>query len=307
MTLGLSEIPAIAIFAFKRANVLSRTLEALSNSNGVSEWMIYIHVDHPSDEKDLHEKFEVLETIEKFRAKLNYKKIEIEIIHMGLRNSVISFLSELASVHRYLVVIEDDIIVAEDFLEYQIECLKRFEFHGGIGSISGGRLEKFRNLSRSDLLLSRRHSSWGWGTWGHVLRNVDWKILDDSSNVVEIKKLVARVGADLCNLIDLSLEKKIDSWSIIFDVNMIINEKFCIHPRHQKIENIGFQSGTHFENSISTPKKSATQMVLEGNQIRNHIPRGLRYDFVVKTKRNSSIIGLLAKLKNLFVSIKSKN
>ena len=303
---GPSEKPAIAIFAFKRADLLSRALEELSNSKGVNGWDIYIHVDHPRNENELHEQYEVLETIEKYRAILNYKKIVTHVSHLGLRNSVISFLSELASLHRYLVVLEDDILVSEDFLEYQLECLKRFEFQGNIGSVSGGRLEKFRNFSRSDLLLSRRHSSWGWGTWGQVLQTIDWKILDDSMRVAEIKKDVAKVGADLCNLLDLSLGKKIDSWSIIFDINMIVNEKFCIHPRYQKIENIGFQSGTHFDKAISISKNSTRGIEVKGNQIRNHIPRGLRYDFIVKIKRNSSIIGFLARFKNLNVVRKSK-
>jgi hypothetical protein len=302
----LSDTPAIAIFAFKRADVLSKTLEALSNARGVNGCDIYVHVDHPRNESEMKEKLLVLDTIERFRLELNYKKVEIEQNHLGLRNSVISFLSVLASSHRYLVVLEDDILVAEDFLEYQIECLRRFEFHEGIGSVSGGRFEKFRNLSGGDLLLSRRHSSWGWGTWGQVLQSINWEILDDSKGIAELRQSVAKVGGDLCNLIDLSLGKKIDSWSIIFDINMIVNKKYCIHPRYQKIQNIGFQSGTHFKNSVLISRKSATEIEVKSNQIRDDIPRGLRYDFIIKIKRNSSFIGLLAKFKNLLLSNKPK-
>jgi hypothetical protein len=161
-------------------------------------------------------------------------------------------------------------------------------------------------LSGGDLLLSRRHSSWGWGTWGQVLQSIDWEILDDSKGIAELRKSVAKVGMDLCNLIDLSLEEKIDSWSIIFDINMIVKKKYCINPRYQKIQNIGFRSGTHFKNSILTSRKSATEIEVEGNQIRDHIPRGLRYDFVIKIKRSSSFIGLLAKFRNLLLPNKPK-
>ena len=85
-----SQIPAIVIFAFKRPEILSQTLERLSKSRRVNEFDVYLHVDFPKTENDVQENSEVLETIERFGSIFNYKAVEIRQNHLGLRNSVIS-------------------------------------------------------------------------------------------------------------------------------------------------------------------------------------------------------------------------
>lgn len=307
MKLETSEVPAIAIFAFKRPEILFRTLDRLRECNRVSEFDIYIHVDHPKSEIEVNEHIKVLKTIESFNNILNFKSIVVSEKHLGLKNSVITFLTDLASIHRYIVVLEDDIIVARDFLEYQLECLTNFEFTGYIGSISGTRFEKFRQFRSSDILLSKRHSSWGWGTWGSVLQSINWGILEDSEQLPAIKKEVRKVGKDLSNLIDLYLEGKIDSWSILFDINMIINKLYCIHPRYQKIQNIGFDSGTHF-NSFSNKKQlDSPEIELAQNHVGVKIPKGLQYDLIVKIKRNCLILQIIVKLRNSMLPKKFKS
>ena len=288
------ETPAIVIFAFNRAGYLSKTLQNLVESKNLNEFDVYVHVDFPKSQFGAKQNQEVLDVITKFQSDLGYKKVEIRDVHLGLRKSVISFLSQVALSHRYVIVLEDDILVAEDFLDYQLNCLRKFEFEGDIGSISGFRFEKFRSFRGGDLLLSRRHSSWGWGTWGKVIQSVNWQVLENPKDLAEIKNKVSRVGKDLSNLIDLQIENRIDSWSIIFDTNMILAGRFCIHPRYQKVQNIGFTSGAHFKDSVTIPRSFSSKIDNRWNRLTSPIPRGHWYDFTIKVKRNCKIVASIA-------------
>ena len=99
----------------------------------------------------------------------------------------------------------------------------------------------------SDLYYTKRHFSWGWGTWSNRWNKFifDENIIKKKINNTNIKKF-GDIGNDLPKLLDLSLKNLISSWSIFFDFNCMIKNLLCVCPKYSLVKNLGFEgSGTH--------------------------------------------------------------
>jgi len=297
----LQKQPAILIFAYCRADLLEKVLSNLSKANNLINFNIYVHIDFPQTESLFESSLEVSEVIEKYSEIIRFTKIVRQDKHLGLRKSVISFLLEIAKLHDYLIILEDDILISRDFLDFQLKCLLAFENNSSVGSISGYRMDKFLTIRKRDILLSRRHSSWGWGTWASLINEIDWNVLDHPSELSRVKRKVSRAGKDLVRMVEMYQNDKIDSWSIIFDVNMVLLNKMAIHPRHQKIQNIGFSSGTHFDGSTELTKSMREDLnEISENIITTKVYKGRFYDQLIKFKANQRFLSNVLQFRNCF-------
>jgi len=149
-----------------------------------------------------------------------------------------------------VIVLEDDLVVSSDFLEYMNDALEFYKNDSKIWSISGygPTLPCLENYDQN-LYLSPRGSSWGWATWKDRWDSVDWDVKDFEKlkYTRKIRKKFELGGNDMYKMLELQILGKIDSWAIRWCFSQFLQNKFTVYPVRSKIANNGFNDnkGTH--------------------------------------------------------------
>lgn len=242
---------AIVLFAYKRPAHVRKVLDSIVATEGINQYHLIVFQDGP---KNSSEKLDVNKTTEVLtRYKSNFASTEFFFSNsnQGLAKSVISGLNYAFEKFNKCIILEDDIVVGPQFISYLQRNLDEHEKSFEIGSVSGFQLVNRYWRKKTNLYLSPRHTSWGWGTWKRIWEKVDWDILDDNCwQVNAIDKRIAEAGDDLLGMIKLANANQIDSWSVIFDLNMIVQGLLCVHPVQQYCRNIGMDgTGTHYSDT----------------------------------------------------------
>ncbi|MBL0300422.1 MAG: glycosyltransferase [Cytophagaceae bacterium] len=238
----------VIVFCYNRPEHLQSTVEQLKKCNLAQDSTVFFFSDGPKGQNDQNEVKQVRDYIRKVNG---FKEIIIEISNenKGLANSVIEGVSKVISKFGSAIVLEDDILVSVDFLEFMNQALDYYFLDHRIYSISGYSylLEKCNDANGLNLV--RRASSWGWATWNNRWESVDWssEILE---KILKDKKLVTKLrtaGEDMPVMVKKQMLGVINSWAIRWTCQHLLNDAFCLVPRYSKVENIGTDgSGTNF-------------------------------------------------------------
>lgn len=157
------QIP-ILINAFNRPRNLEACLDSLNRVTNP----IYIYIDGPrtNSPSDL----ELITDCERVArtSSLNIRRIKVSETNLGLYRSVSESITKILSEHACLIVLEDDLVVSLDFVNFMEQALIYFEADKSIGSVCGANLVPLSEIenSESPFRLSIYADSWGWGTWG---------------------------------------------------------------------------------------------------------------------------------------------
>jgi len=244
----MSHISPIALFAYNRPDHLARTIEALRQNKLASESELYIFCDGPKKaehQADVKKVRKIAHSIDGF---LKVNIIESDI-NKGLANSVIEGVSRLLQTYDRVIVMEDDMITTEPFLNYMNEALEFYQNKKDIYSITGYSfpisIPKDYTL---DVYASPRPSSWGWGTWNDRWSKADWQVGDRNVFLSDknIQNQFNLGGVDLSKMLTRQLHGEIDSWAIRWAYTHFKQNGLCVYPVHSYINNIGNDdSGTH--------------------------------------------------------------
>ncbi|MDX4037402.1 glycosyltransferase family protein [Aliarcobacter skirrowii] len=245
--LKLDDLAPIVLFTYRR--IPKETIESLLQNDLAKQSEIYIYSDGYKSEVDKNDVLEVreyLKTIEGFKSTQT-----IEAPHnKGLANSIIGGVTEIINKYHKVIVLEDDLIVSSDFLEYMNEALEFYKNDEKIWSISGygPKLPCLENYDK-DLYLSPRGSSWGWATWKDRWGSVDWDVKDFEKlkRDKQMRKEFELGGDDMYKMLELQMLGKIDSWAIRWCFFQFLQNKHTVYPKFSKIINDGFgdSKGTH--------------------------------------------------------------
>jgi GT2 family glycosyltransferase len=242
------DFPAIVLFAYNRPKHLLKTLISLNKNYLSSKFELFVFCDGPKTKKD----FKRIILIKKILSKkYKFKKINITCRskNLGLAKSIISGVTEVLSIKKSAIVIEDDLIFNKNFLNYMQKALNYFYDNKNVGSISGySYTDKFPQNYKSEIYFSLRHASWGWGTWRTAWNKMKW-----SNNFIEkhiykknFKNEFNFAGEDMYNMLNEQLKGNIDTWDIIFNLNCHLLKKYCVCPKYSLVKNIGLDgTGTH--------------------------------------------------------------
>lgn len=238
----------IILFTYNRYEETKKCINSLLSNSLASDSEIFIFSDGGKDINNLDDVIKVrkyLKTITGFR-KINYIFKEK---NQGLANSVISGVTEIINKYDKVIVLEDDLIVAEDFLEYMNEALTVFECREDIWSISGY-TPQLKNLDEidEDIYLVKRGCSWGWGTWKDRWSKNNWELSDFYLLKKEKnrKKDFNKCGNDMFKMLELQKMNRINSWAIRWCYNQFKLGKWTVYPKYSKILNNGFgEKATH--------------------------------------------------------------
>tara|TARA_Y100000389_G_scaffold201606_1_gene244742 strand:+ start:2177 stop:3061 length:885 start_codon:yes stop_codon:yes gene_type:complete len=225
----------LIVVCYNRIKLLKQLIISLKKNNLTKKTTIYFFVDLCPN-KNTHKKIiDLLNNVNFFYK----KKIIIRKKKLGLKTNVLKAINYVFKFHKKLIVLEDDLVLTKNTLEYFNKTLNKFEYTNKIYSISGfAFMDKNDDkiFNKNNLLLSKRPCSWGWATWKHK-----WNSLE-KINLKKINFINSTYGNDL---ILMNLKKRnnnLDSWAYDWTLKHILNNKFCIYPRYSFVKNNGFDN-----------------------------------------------------------------
>ncbi len=236
----------VALFVFNRLNHSIKTIEALQKSSGAHDTDLYVFCDGAKEFESDYQKSKVFEVREFVKSISGFKTILIieQSINLGLTNSILNGLSFVLKNHPSVIVIEDDIVVGQDFLNFMNEALIKYENEPQIAGISGYSFP----INETQPYLTRTGSCWGWATykrvWDDFIKKRDQLNLD----------LIATQEQHLFNVYgnvysEMFLQTKqgiIQSWAVEFYLYYFSQKQFFLMPGVNLIANEGFDgSGAH--------------------------------------------------------------
>lgn len=247
----MKDLAPIILFVYARPEHTENTINALSKNELAKESDIFIFSDNAKNEKSIRNVEKVREFIHTIPEKNWFKSVKIIEAekNRGLANSVIDGVSKVINNSKKVIVLEDDLIPSKTFLKYMNEALEFYKDDERIWSISGYNVPiEIPKEYKYDIYLGYRGCSWGWATWVDRWNAVDWKVRDykDFKFNYKKRKKLNRGGPDMAQMLDLQMQKQIDSWAIRWCYEQSKQNKFTIYPTKSLIENQGLDgSGTH--------------------------------------------------------------
>lgn len=247
----------VVVFCYNRKEHLKKTLEALERNKLADHSEVYIFSDGFRGEEDRRAVGEVRNFLKEYKEKAGFKSIEIieSGKNKGLGKAILSGVSEIISRYGKVIVLEDDIVTSEDFLEYINQALDFYESDDNIWSVTGYTLPlKGLKTYKEDIYLSYRASSLAWGTWENRWKTVDWQVknFQELSRSKEKQKQFNRGGREMYQMLKAQQEGKNNSWAIRWCYSQSMQNKYTVHPKYCKAQHIG-GDGTG-ENSLITNK-----------------------------------------------------
>ena len=244
----MNTIAPIVLFAYNRLDNLKNTIDLLKLNFLANDSDLFIFVDGPKDINQI-EKVQAVRnfilTITGFSS-VHYRFSENNV---GLSSSIISGVTEVINIYKKVIVIEDDLIITKNFLDWMNQALVFYQNDDRIISICGYGLKVIKpNNYNYDMYMHGRASSWGWATWSDRWEKIDWDILDwelfknDKKSIKNFNKN----GSDMFYMLKCSMNGKNSSWAIRFCYNQFKQNKYSVFPFLSKVNNNGF--GIHATN-----------------------------------------------------------
>jgi hypothetical protein len=233
-------------------------VEALQKNYLAADSDLYIFSDAAKGELDAVAVTEVRKYIQSVGG---FKSITIyeSQLNKGLAKSIIEGVSQVLENHEEVIVLEDDLITSNNFLDFMNLALDTYKQNKKVFSISGYGLkvllpEKYEY----DVYFTPRGMSWGWSTWRDRWENIDWEVKDFKQFKAneKAKKGFAMGGTDLNTMLEKQIDGKIDSWAIRWYFNQFKNEQLTVFPIKSKVINLGFDNMATHTNAYNRYKIS---------------------------------------------------
>lgn len=277
----------ILLFAYKRPEQLRQTVKALQQNVLAGESELFIFSDAARSDADLPQVTEVrdfIRTIKGFRDITLFEATE----NKGLAPSIIRGVSNLIDVYDQVIVLEDDLVTAPNFLSWCNKALDYYRNDPVLFSVAGY-TTPIRGLGPKDMYFTRRASSWGWATWKDRWNPVDWEVSDYQEFMQDrlARRRFNEMGSDLTGMLQKQQRGKINSWAIRWCYHQFKNDLLTVYPAVSKVTNIGFtEAASHTKGKYNS---FDTELDNSGNLEFNFTEPVLQKDFVRQFRRPYSI------------------
>jgi len=236
----------IALFGFNRPDKFIRVVSKLSKNKVAGDSDLFIFLDAPKVEEDVLLVDKVLQIA---KSVSGFKTVQIisHFSNLGLARSIKYGIDHVLEQHETVIVLEDDLLVAESFIDYMNAGLQYFKNERCVASIQGYQYPINQFLDSAVAL--KGADCWGWATWKDRWKTVDF----DTENLqCELRKNNLTFEFDLdgsvpyMQMLDDQKNKKIDSWAICWHASMFLQNRVSIYPPESLVMNIGQDgTGTH--------------------------------------------------------------
>jgi hypothetical protein len=301
-----SQFAPVAIFVYQRLKCIKKLIASLKKNFLAKNTDLYFFSDGA---KTLDEEKRVL-AVRNFIKKIKgFKNIYIQESskNLGLAESIISGINKVLSKNDKIIVLEEDLILSPNFLNYMNKSLKYYELKTKVMSISGSTFS-FNTKGIDDYYFLKHISSHGWATWKNR-----WKFFKNNPdyfikklNKEDIKNFDYNSSGFFWPQILANKKKKIKTWAIFWYASIFIKKGFCLYPKKSLAVHIGNDKfATHaFDSKINL------NILKKKNYIKNfNFPKKIQYSLLAEkrfeefAKKNSNNF-FFSRLKNLYRKLK---
>jgi hypothetical protein len=263
----------LAIFTYNRPLHTRRALDALRGNERFGDVRVIICSDAPKRP----EHTEAVETTRRLItdwAAEHGAEVVIRHQNLGLARSIAGSVDELTRAYGRVIVLEDDLVAAPDFLRFMLEGLERYADTASVAQISGCLLTGTANVP-GDAFFMPLTTTWGWATWTRAWRLFDWStdgLLDALTADAAFRNRFNLDGsADFESMLSDRIAGKNDSWGILWWYAVARAKAQVLYPRVSLVWNGGFDnSGVHCAGDLPFQTEAPSQFR------RSNLPAELR-------------------------------
>ena len=237
----------VAMFAYNRPSHTAAMLSALQACHDVDSFEFHFFSDaakRPEHDAAVREVRELLQQ----RAPAFAATIHERSENFGLARSIVDGVSRLCAHYGQVIVIEDDLILAPDFLRYMRSALEHYRDVPEVMQVSGYTIAPPPSLS-CDAFLLPVTTTWGWATWARAWEAFSWQAEGWPESRTESAWLsVFDLGGDgrYTRMLEDRIAGRNDSWGILWWYAVSRARGLVVYPRHSLVCNDGFDgSGVH--------------------------------------------------------------
>lgn len=241
----MKQLAPVAIFAYNRLNNLKKTITALTNNYLAAETEVFIFSDAPKTEKDRKAVDFVRQYIKTITGFKSINIIEREQ-NFYIEKNISEGVTDVINKYGKIIVLEDDVVTAKDFLNYMNDALDFYEDKKEIMHIASFTFIKMPEDYKKTILWRYSENGGGWGTWKNRWDKFKWFKTE--------KEALSYLSQDQMSKIELegsfkclhTLKLNPIPWDICWYIAIIHNNCLAVNPPKSLIKNIGLYNGTHF-------------------------------------------------------------
>lgn len=253
MRMPHSSQPApLALFVFNRADLLRNTVESLLKNPLCEATDLYVFSDGARAGKK--GEAEKVEAVRDFAHRLSgFKRIHVveRPTNAGCRTNVREGIDHVLKRHDRVIAIEDDLLVAPNFLDYMNGCLEKYRDEKRIWCVNGCSLSRdylrIPDSWRFDSYFLPRNNSYGWATWRDRWAQVEFDLAKQYRSLKQHGNLekLRRAGEDLPTMLRDAALGRISSWSVSLSTSLALSGGLCLTPVRSYVASQPSTGGTH--------------------------------------------------------------
>lgn len=229
----------IVLTAYNRPEHLKHTLSSLAECKFAEASDLYIFIDGPITDINVDACCRIAKLVCGFKS----VTVEVHPKNIGLANNVISSVSRIMHQNQGAIVLEDDMLVSYQFIEYMNKVFHFYHKNQFVGCVTGY-CPNINGLSEHqyDVFASTRSSTWGWAMTSEDWFSINWDkaffqalLLDQ-----DFLKRFDEAGNDRKNILSGYVQGRLNIWGIRRGAWQVLNHKLTIYPKYSLLTNIGF-------------------------------------------------------------------
>lgn len=244
----------IAVFACRRPDHLKDLVDSLKQNPESIDSDLKIFIGGPKYEKDWGL---VRETINVAKEASGFRSIQVEtkFDHTTGSGLIHSGVDQILKTHNSVIVLEDDLMVHEGFLNYMNKALIEFQDNAQVSQISGWNYGTISEGNASATYLFPVPTPWGWATWrrawnhsSNLYEEFDW-LTQKSKRIHDFN---FKENYDCLGMIEAVIKEGYDAWDAVWYLRLFRHGKLILHPNNSLVVNRGFDgSGLNFKHTFS--------------------------------------------------------
>ncbi len=283
----------IAVFTYNRPVHTARLLDSLSRCTRLDECDVHIFCDGPK-KPEHRPAVEASRQVVRQWAEGHPAAVVEREDNLGLARSIVTGVSELCAAYGRVIVLEDDLVLSPDFLDYMLQALDRYADSPEVYQVAGYLLPVEHEFTREAFFLPLT-TTWGWATWQRAWQAFRWEVPDAREKLAD-PGFRRRFDLEGCYPYSAMLEDRLagknDSWGILWWYTVFCLGGLVLYPPVSLVQNLGFDgSGVHCGSSDQgTAEAAAGRLPLSFS-----LPRQVQADLAAFERVKEAIGGGQAK------------